>query len=54
MDLNEERGLYKTIDGGRSWTKILSINQNAGAFDIVLDPATEYHFRCHHLGAYEA
>ncbi|HPE23796.1 MAG TPA: hypothetical protein PLT88_12310, partial [Bacteroidales bacterium] len=35
---NEERGLYKTIDGGKSWTRILSVNQNAGVVDVVLDP----------------
>ncbi len=35
---NEERGLYKTVDGGKSWKKVLSINQNTGVADIVLDP----------------
>lgn len=35
---NEERGLYKTVDGGKSWTKILSVNQHTGVFDVVLDP----------------
>ncbi len=35
---NEERGLYKTIDGGKTWNKILSIDNKTGVFDIVLDP----------------
>jgi hypothetical protein len=35
---NEERGLYKTVDGGKTWTKILNVNQNTGVFDLVLDP----------------
>src|SRR5438132_4427776 len=33
-----ERGLYKTTDGGRSWKKILSISENTGVTDVVLDP----------------
>ena len=35
---NEERGLFKTTDGGKSWKKILYIDENSGAFDLVLDP----------------
>lgn len=35
---NEERGLYKTTDGGRTWDKILFIDKNTGVFDLVLDP----------------
>ncbi len=33
-----ERGLYKTIDGGESWTKILSGEKHAGVNDVTLDP----------------
>lgn len=36
---NEERGLYKTTDGGITWNKILNINNKTGVFDIVLDPS---------------
>jgi photosystem II stability/assembly factor-like uncharacterized protein len=36
---NEERGLFKTTDGGKSWAKVLYIDQNTGACDVVLDPA---------------
>ena len=34
---NEHRGLYKTIDGGESWTKILFSNTSSGIADLVLD-----------------
>jgi photosystem II stability/assembly factor-like uncharacterized protein len=33
-----DRGLYKTIDGGRNWRKILNISENTGVTDVVLDP----------------
>jgi len=35
---NEERGLFKTSDGGESWEKVLYINDMTGVFDLVLDP----------------
>lgn len=35
---SKERGIYKTIDGGRSWKKLLYINDNTGATDLVLNP----------------
>lgn len=35
---NEDRGLYKTSDGGKTWTKILYVDENTGANDVVLDP----------------
>lgn len=34
---NEERGLYKTTDGGRSWRKVLAINADTGVVDVALD-----------------
>lgn len=33
-----ERGLYKTTDGGRTWMAVLTISENTGVTDIVLDP----------------
>ena len=33
-----ERGVYKSIDGGASWKKVLFVNNLSGAFEIVLDP----------------
>ena len=35
---SEDRGLYKTTDGGASWNKILYINEKTGCADIVMDP----------------
>ena len=35
---NEERGVFKTIDGGKTWNKVLYVNDKAGAEDLVLDP----------------
>ena len=36
---NEDRGIYKTINGGKSWQKILYVDQTTGATDIKIDPA---------------
>ncbi len=36
---NEERGVYKTTDGGTSWEKILYIDEMTGAIDLVMDPS---------------
>jgi photosystem II stability/assembly factor-like uncharacterized protein len=36
---SEERGVYKTTDGGRSWRKVLYRNDRAGAVDLALDPS---------------
>jgi len=33
-----DRGLYKTNDAAKSWTKILNISENTGVTDVVLDP----------------
>ena len=35
---NEERGLYKTMDGGKTWKKILFVDPHTGVNDLVLDP----------------
>ena len=35
---NPERGVYKTIDGGKTWKKILFRNDSTGITDLVLDP----------------
>jgi len=34
----DERGLYKTTDGGETWKKVLGDDQWTGATDIVIDP----------------
>lgn len=33
-----ERGVYKTIDGGRTWKQILNISENTGVSDLAMDP----------------
>jgi photosystem II stability/assembly factor-like uncharacterized protein len=35
---NEERGVYKTTDGGKTWQKVLFVNNQTGAIDLVMDP----------------
>jgi len=35
---NEERGVFKTTDGGKTWNKVLYVNDKAGAEDLVIDP----------------
>ncbi len=37
---NEERGLYKTTDGGATWTKAKYIDADTGFTDVVIDPAS--------------
>ncbi len=34
----QERGIYKSTDGGKSWRKTLFVNDQAGAVDLILDP----------------
>ncbi|MCG6987998.1 MAG: glycosyl hydrolase [Gemmatimonadetes bacterium] len=36
---NAERGVFKTTDAGRTWKKVLFVDENTGANDIVIDPA---------------
>ena len=36
---NENRGIYKTTDGGESWKKVLYENQLTGANDLAIDPS---------------
>lgn len=38
---NPERGVFKTTDGGKTWRKVLYINENTGAIDLVLDGYNE-------------
>ncbi|MBO0861851.1 MAG: hypothetical protein J2P21_25845 [Chloracidobacterium sp.] len=36
---NKERGVYKTTDGGKTWTNVKYIDEDTGFTDIVIDPA---------------
>jgi len=35
---SEVRGVYKSIDGGATWKKILYVNQKTGCADLAMDP----------------
>ncbi|MBW3563105.1 MAG: hypothetical protein KY459_00060 [Acidobacteria bacterium] len=35
---NQNRGIYKTTDGGETWTKILYVDEKTGGTDVKLDP----------------
>ena len=35
---NEERGLFRSTDGGATFTKVLYKDENTGAIDVVIDP----------------
>ena len=35
---NEERGVYRTRDGGQTWENILFIDEHTGAIDMAMDP----------------
>lgn len=35
---NEERGVFRSSDGGRTWTRVLSKDENTGAIDLAFDP----------------
>ncbi len=35
----DERGVYKSTDGGKSWKKVLFSNAHAGAVELVMDPS---------------
>ncbi len=35
---NADRGVYKTTDGGKTWAKVLYVNDETGAYDLVMDP----------------
>jgi len=33
-----DRGVYKSTDGGQSWNAVLTVDENTGANDLVMDP----------------
>ena len=35
---NTERGVFRTTDGGKTWEKVLYLNENTGAVDVAFDP----------------
>ncbi len=36
---NGERGVFKTTDAGRTWTRSLFVDERTGAIDVVMDPS---------------
>ena len=38
FERNDERGLYRTTDGGDNWEQVLFISNQAGISDLVMDP----------------
>ena len=35
---SEDRGVYRTLDGGESWERVLFVDPGAGAYEMVMDP----------------
>ena len=35
---NDERGVYRSRDGGQTWERLLFVNREAGAVDLIMDP----------------
>ncbi|HEX9972521.1 MAG TPA: hypothetical protein VGD14_10675, partial [bacterium] len=35
---NPERGVFKTVDGGKNWKRILFVDEKTGCADLVMDP----------------
>ena len=35
---NDERGVFKTVDGGKTWKKVLYVNDGVGAMDVEVQP----------------
>jgi photosystem II stability/assembly factor-like uncharacterized protein len=51
---NEERGVFRTMDGGKTWKKVLYVNDGVGAIDLVINrktPAVVYAAMYEKIGA---
>jgi photosystem II stability/assembly factor-like uncharacterized protein len=35
---NKERGVFKTTDGGKTWSNVLFVNEDTGVIDLAMDP----------------
>jgi hypothetical protein len=42
-----ERGVYKTVDGGRTWNRVLFVDENTGCSDVAMDPNNPRGLRRH-------
>ncbi|MGH9774470.1 MAG: WD40/YVTN/BNR-like repeat-containing protein, partial [Candidatus Acidiferrales bacterium] len=36
---NEMRGIFRSVDGGQTWQKVLYVDENTGGSDVEIDPA---------------
>nr|WP_299423875.1 hypothetical protein [uncultured Emticicia sp.] len=36
---NKDRGVFKTTDGGKTWSKVLYQNEKTGCIDLLIDPS---------------
>ena len=36
---NEERGIFRSTDGGKTWQKVLYVDENTGGSDVEIDPS---------------
>ena len=36
---SEERGIYRSTDGAKTWQRVISKDENTGGSDVVIDPA---------------
>ena len=39
----QERGIYRTTDGGKTWKRVLFVDENTGASDLTMDPGDPDH-----------
>ena len=37
-----ERGIFKTVDGGKNWKRVLFANENSGGAELVMEPGNPY------------
>src|ERR1700684_2257455 len=35
---NQERGIFRSTDGGKNWSKVLYVDENTGGIDVAFDP----------------
>jgi len=38
FEANKDRGVFRTIDGGKTWSNVLHVSMNPGAADVELHP----------------
>ena len=56
---NSDRGIFKTSDGGKTWTKKLFVNDSTGIIDLVINPENPKQLwassweRSRHIGAFK-